>query len=77
MRDFIEVARRFIGFIVEINGFPLSRKIGAYALVIAGFLIAIPSAIFCLLFGWAIISGIFDGSIFPNIDPDSTEWDIR
>lgn len=77
MKALISVSGDIKRLIVNINSFPLGRRMAGYLILLIGFALFIASAAVCLLGFWGLVESILNGSFPPNIDPEDSEWDIR
>jgi hypothetical protein len=77
MKALISVSGDIKRLIVNINSFPLGRRMGGYLILLIGFALFVASSAVCLLGLWGLLESILDGSSPPYIDPEESEWDIR
>lgn len=73
--DIMSIFKQIRNVIHEVNGFPLSRRIFAYLLLLVAAALFIASSGFCLIMIWTLVKIIFNGNLFDS-EP-STDWDIR
>jgi len=77
MRYLISISGDIKRLIVNINGFPIGRRVGGYLMLLIGFILFVSSAAVCVLGLWGLLGALLDGSFPPYIDPEESEWDIR
>lgn len=77
MKALISVSGDIKRLIVNINSFPIGRRLGGYLILLIGLALFVGSATVCLLGLWGLLESILDGSFPPYIDPEESEWDIR
>lgn len=77
MNTLVTVSGDIKRLIVNINSFPIGRRMGGYLMLLIGLLLLVSSAAVCIIATWGLLVSLFDGSFPPYIDPDESEWDIR
>ncbi len=63
--------------VIDINSFPIGRRIGGYVILLIALFALLTSTFVCVLGLWGLIESVLDGSFPPYIDPEESEWDIR